>query len=497
MKQILTTAMSLLVLALSLGGCSQNGVDNHAGKGVQIAIQFSSSVAAISDWQYRVIVSGEGMPTTTYPLSYLDGYLTGEFDIPAGPNRRFVIEVYQASPDGDLVIYRGERTITVVADEDNFQLAEIPIVLKPVVPMIRTSPVYLQTYPGGGFSVDVMLYNVPNASQISFQVHYDPLEVTPISAVLHSNFPTPNYTLFTGTGNSYYSLSVFDTVATNVAFTDSVGDAALATVFFAVSASAPLQPTQISIDSIYVVDPQGLEITPVPFLQDESTIDIISLPPVVIFGEPALEGVVKDSLHLGIKDLVTLEAAGSLTTLRARDKYLHDLNGLQSFTNLTLLNIGNNRVSDILPIKSLVGLTWLAIDHNRITTITPLTTLTSLRSLYLSDNYVIDLDALRDLKSLTTLQLWHNSIVNVGSLATLINLDTLGLGYNNITSIAALQSLTGLSWLNLEGNRIRDIAPLTRNGGLQAGDVVTLRGNPLADTSQINQLTSRGVIVIL
>ena len=240
MKRILTIALSLFLLALLMGGCTQNGVDNHTGKNMQIAIRFSGSVKAITDWQYRVIVSGEGMPTTTYPLTYLDGYLMGEFDVPAGPKRRFVIEVYQTIPGGVQVIYRGERTIDVVADEINSQLAEIPIVLTPVVPMIRTSPVYNQAYPGGTFAVDVLLYNVTNVSQISFQVHYDPLAVIPTSAVLHPNFPTPNYTLFTGAGNNYYALSVFDTVATNVAFTDSVGNAALATVFFEVTTTAPL-----------------------------------------------------------------------------------------------------------------------------------------------------------------------------------------------------------------------------------------------------------------
>ena len=459
------------------------------------------AVAAIEDWQYRVVVSGEGMATLTYPLTYLDGLLIGEFDVPAGNNRTFTIEVYQGqSGDGpDIVIYRGSRTINVAPDVNNTLLADTPILLEPVPAMIRTSPVYRQTTPGGTFAVDVRLYNVSNVSQMSFQVHYDPLVMTPTSAVLHTNFPTVNYALFSGQGGiGYWSLSIFDTVQTNVAFTDAGGDAPLATISFAVRASAALQPTQISIDSAFMVDPQGLDINVSPFYQDETTVDVISAPQSVSFGDPALERIIKDSLDLEFKEFVTIEAAGSLTALRARDKYIRDLSGLSSFVNLRLLNIGNNRIGDISPIGSLHRVTWLAIDHNRITTITPLQTLTELRTLHLSDNYVSDLTAIRSLISLTTFQAWHNSIVDLTPLSNLINLDTLGLGYNNITNISALEGLTGLSWLNLEGNNISDIGPLIRNSGLQAGDVVTLRGNPVAnDTSQIDNLGARGVLVII
>lgn len=497
MKRILIISSILLALIVALAGCSERAVDNR-GHGMQIAIQFSSSVAAIEDWNYRVIITGDGMVPLLFPLTYLDGLLMGEFDVPAGSNRLITIEVFEFGLGGDVVIYRGSRLIDVVADEENLELVEVPIMLEPVPAMIRTSPVYRQTVPGGTFSVDVRLYNVPTVSQMSFQVHYDPLVVTPTSAVLHTGFPTANYALFSGTGVGYWSFSIFDTVQSNVAFTDAGGDAPLATIFFAVRASAPLQPTQISVDSAFMVNPQGTEFLPSPLFFDETTVDVISAPQSVIFGEPALENIVKDSLDLEFKDLVTIEAAGSLTALRARDKYLRDLTGLSAFTNLGLLNIGNNRISDISPIGSLTRLQWLAIDHNRITTITPLQTLTSLRTLHVSDNHVNDLSAMQSLISLTTLQAWHNSIVNLGPLSNLVNLDTLGLGYNNITDISALEGMTGLSWLNLEGNNISDIGPLIRNGGLQAGDVVTLRGNPVAsDPSQIDQLGSRGVLVII
>jgi Leucine-rich repeat (LRR) protein len=69
---------------------------------------------------------------------------------------------------------------------------------------------------------------------------------------------------------------------------------------------------------------------------------------------------------------------------------------------------------------------------------------------------------------------------------------------NQISDIPPLAGLTGLGYLYLSYNQVSDIYPLVENPGLNSGDQVTLRNNPLSSTSctvYIPELISRGVFV--
>ncbi len=75
----------------------------------------------------------------------------------------------------------------------------------------------------------------------------------------------------------------------------------------------------------------------------------------------------------------------------------------------------------------------------------------------------------------------------------------LNLGANQISDISALSPLTNLECLALEDNQISDIAPLVSNVGLNDGDGIDLRDNPLSPESlrtYIPQLQARGVEVL-
>ena len=102
---------------------------------------------------------------------------------------------------------------------------------------------------------------------------------------------------------------------------------------------------------------------------------------------------------------------------------------------------------------------------------------TNLQSLVLEDNSSLsDLSPLARLTRLEVLELWNNSVSDISPLAGLTNLQNLGLVLNNIS----------------------DISPLVANTGLETGDAVWLRGNPLNYQSlytYILALQSRGVDV--
>ena len=92
----------------------------------------------------------------------------------------------------------------------------------------------------------------------------------------------------------------------------------------------------------------------------------------------------------------------------------------------------------------------------------------------------------------------HNLLTDLTPLAGLTGLTALYADHNGIVSVAPLADLTGLTTLDLANNRITDLTPLLDNaraGGLGAGDVVYLSGNPIASESQVADLRGFGVTV--
>ena len=231
------------------------------------------------------------------------------------------------------------------------------------------------------------------------------------------------------------------------------------------------------------------------------------------------------TLDLGgneISDISVLAALAALTNLNLGDNRISDISTLEGLTALTALDLGGNRISDISALAALTGLTTLNLggngisdisamgdlsgaiaskrhlNDNGISDISALAGLTMLTTLNLGGNRISDISALAGLTMLTTLNLGGNRISDISALAGLTALTRLDLGDNNLSDIPALAELTSLTWLNLAGNGISDISALVANAGLDAGDEVDLRGNPLdaaALETHIPALTARGVTV--
>jgi len=251
------------------------------------------------------------------------------------------------------------------------------------------------------------------------------------------------------------------------------------------------------------------------------------------------------SLDLGnnqTSDLTPLAGLPSLTSLDLSDNQISDITPLGSLTDLTWLNLGENQFDDVAPLTSLTSLTWLDLSHNQIGDVDPLAELTDLMLLNLQDTQISDLTPLAELDNLTSLNLNDNQISNISPLASLnglltlslsknqisnitpldglvlltsLNLDDnqisditpldglilltlLGLDDNQISDITPLDGLTLLTSLNLDDNQVSDIEPLVNNTGMESGDTVYLRGNPLSSTSMytwIPALQGRGVTV--
>ena len=198
-------------------------------------------------------------------------------------------------------------------------------------------------------------------------------------------------------------------------------------------------------------------------------------------------------------EAITQTDLATLLDFVAKDASIFALAGLEFATNLKSLSLGGNNIVDLSPIAGSSKLHTLSLERNNISDIKPLARLNNLTSLHLYDNNTIsDLSPLKGLTKLTSLHLNNNSISDISPLSALVNMDLLFLAGNKLTDTSALSDLTNLKVLHLAVNSISDISPLVANPGLDEGDTLFLRINPLnyeAVNSHIPLLQKRGVTV--
>ena len=197
-----------------------------------------------------------------------------------------------------------------------------------------------------------------------------------------------------------------------------------------------------------------------------------------------------------IADVAPLSGLTALTSLGLGYNQIADVAPLASLTALTELDLRYNQIADVAPLASLTALTELDLRYNQIADVAPLASLPTLRELSLASNGMVDVSSLSGLTALTELDLRYNQIADVAPLASLPTLRELNLASNGMVDVSSLSGLTALSWLELYNNDIEDVAPLLANDGLNSGDYVGLKGNPLGPISRdthIPMLLERGV----
>lgn len=247
---------------------------------------------------------------------------------------------------------------------------------------------------------------------------------------------------------------------------------------------------------------------------------VSSNPATVTFKDANFETLIRDAINKPTEDIVSTDLL-TITKLVGEDSNISDLTGIEHCTNLDTLKLMNNQITDISALSVLTKLLYLDLDNNQITNLSTLGSLTNLTKLWLGDNQIVDIStlssltmlqtlhvdfnkitnisALSGLTNLTHLSLWDNQIIDISALSALINLDYLDLEDNQTADITALSGITNLVLLWLNGNQISDISPLVQNNGIDDGDNIEMKDNPLSDTSintYIPQLEARGVTVI-
>ena len=248
------------------------------------------------------------------------------------------------------------------------------------------------------------------------------------------------------------------------------------------------------------------------------------------------------SLHAqgtDITEIGPLAELGELHELRLDDADVSDLTPLASLTGANedrryRLHLSRNLIADLAPLTEIAGLgagDLVRLPGNPLDADSTDMHIAALReqgaTVHVADAVDIRDPTLRvhvlerlgmarsdeletaDMLALTSLAApaepfwwrWDISFAPIRSLAgieTAANLKRVHLDGQRITDVSPLATLTNLEDVRLNHNRIEDIGPLAANPGLDAGDVVRLRGNPLNDDSMnthIPALQARGVVV--
>ena len=241
-----------------------------------------------------------------------------------------------------------------------------------------------------------------------------------------------------------------------------------------------------------------------------------------------------DVSGLDLVDLDKLASCPAIVELDASDNRLSSLAVLENLSMIETINLARNQIEDILPMAPLRSLSYCDLSENRICDLGPLAGCSALKTLELRGNPLRDLETLSQLPRVWYLDLGAcglssieplrscynveillldgNEITDLSPLADLFSVEQLDLSDNQIRDISPLAELLWLgddshvgqsgrdAVLDLSGNLISEIAPLVANIGLDAGDVVDLRGNPIADSpsicSDLEALEGRGVTIL-
>ena len=203
-----------------------------------------------------------------------------------------------------------------------------------------------------------------------------------------------------------------------------------------------------------------------------------------------------------ISDFTPLSNLTNLERLFFAGNTISDLTPLSNLTNLINLQGQNNNISDLSPLANLTNLGILYFHGNPISDVSPLANLTNLRTIGLNRTAISDVSAfvsaLSNSTNLRSVFLGQNGISDISALSSMTSLGYLVLHANAISDISALSNLTNLRTLLLYSNTITDLSPLVANTGLDEGDRIDVRNNPLSATSlntHIPALQARGVNV--
>lgn len=419
--------LAVSLIALFIGGCSQKSVNYDNTPTVLLSMKVTEPGLLQFVDEFRLIVTGPDMDRIETSLEYIDGFLEGEVQVPAGNNRIFTALALDAA--SQVIIYRGEDTIDIAADA----VVNLTINLYPQVDLIKLSPRFRSVDANSIFTEDVKVFNIDSLYGISFRIHFDSGGVAlPDSAIAGNSNLIFLDTLVFDSGYYAFAISQSDQLTPIV---NAQGNATLVRVYF-----HSLQP-QIDVDTAeFQIEVTGLtkivggapvDVAFADVYTDRTIIEVSIPDSVVTFRDPQLEQAVRDALGKP-SGSITVDEALTLTALFADNRQISELGGLSKLKNLNFLNLERNQISDLNELSALTNLGQLFLGWNNISDISPLAGLPTIFELDLRNNLISDVHPLYDLYPNNTLgiptdstdKVWllGNPIANIAQVDTLCNL---------------------------------------------------------------------------
>uniref|UniRef100_A0A4W3GW19 Leucine-rich repeat-containing protein 23 n=1 Tax=Callorhinchus milii TaxID=7868 RepID=A0A4W3GW19_CALMI len=225
----------------------------------------------------------------------------------------------------------------------------------------------------------------------------------------------------------------------------------------------------------------------------------------LIVTKPLTEDLVGDCISLLCK--IGNGLAHAYVKLNAKERGLTDISILSTFIHLRYVDISINYLKDISPLSNLTHLLWIHGDDNLLSSAQlsdlPYLQVASfahnrikdtegighplLESLNLIGNEIHTISGLdgNKLNKLHTLELRGNRLERTAGLY-IPSLRKLYLASNGLTNISGLERLENLQTLHLRDNLLEHLDSFT--GGMKSLQYLNLRGNIIADVSEVNNL---------
>ncbi|MFH1700129.1 MAG: hypothetical protein ABIE07_06040 [Candidatus Zixiibacteriota bacterium] len=148
------------------GGCTEKITNTSAVNyaSVNIKAQLSSSkISALVTHGLLTVEARDIDSILVDTLEYIDGFMMGEIEVPAGLNRLFKIHIYNVA---NVELYQGSTVTDILPDSD----IELPIQLRPARPMLNFSPHYGEVIMGDSVIIDINLFNIQSLGDISLEL---------------------------------------------------------------------------------------------------------------------------------------------------------------------------------------------------------------------------------------------------------------------------------------------------------------------------------------
>jgi hypothetical protein len=163
--RLLPVAIVVALLAMS---CSESPSKQTDGVPIsfQMVLPKAGGLEQLVDTVVLRIYSDD-FDTMTFGLPVVQGGVSMTLDVPPGTDRIFEMEARDAS---ERILYAGADTADVGSGLDQ----QVHILLKPVILLMRLSPLYQEVSVGGQGDLGVYIHNVDSLYGAAFRIEFDP-----------------------------------------------------------------------------------------------------------------------------------------------------------------------------------------------------------------------------------------------------------------------------------------------------------------------------------